>query len=103
MRTGPEWIVYASALLVAGIAWLVRSRGRIELLNFIDPERVADRAGLARFAGNLIYLIAALIAACGVAAHVALLGDAMTALVLIAGILAVTVWMLIGAQDYMKP
>jgi len=103
MHTGPEWISYASALLIAGIGWLVRSRQRIELLNFIRPERVADRAGLARFAGNLIYLIAALVAAGEVARHFDIASDVAITAVMVAGILASTGWLLLGAQDYMKP
>ena len=103
MHTGPEWISYASALLIAGIGWLVRSRQRIELLNFIRPERVADRAGLARFAGNLIYVIAVLVAAGGFARQFNLAADMTIGLVQVAGVLALTGWLLLGAQDYMKP
>ena len=103
MRTGPEWVVYAAALLIGVTAWLVRARQRIELLDFIRPERVADRAGLARFAGNLIYLLAALVAASGLATHFELVGEATIALVLTVGILVLTGWLLLGAQDYLKP
>lgn len=103
MRIGPEWFVYAAALPLAGVAWLVRSRKRIELLNFIDPERVADRDGLARFAGNLLYPLAAFIAANGAAMHLGLLGDVGVAVAMTVGILVLTVWLLLGAQDHMKP
>jgi|GEM_PF-2495992 len=103
MRTGPELLVYAVALLIAGIGWLLRSRQWIGLLHFVRPERVADRAGLARFSGNVFYVMAALFAASGSAMHFDLLDDTSLAAVSVAGFLVLTSWLLLGAQDYMKP
>ncbi len=103
MYTGPDWLAPAVALIIAGIAWMVRSRGRIGLLNFVRQERVADRDGLARFSGNILYLIAALIAAAGMAQHFGLLGEKAIGAILGASIVSLTAWLLIGAQDFLKP
>jgi len=103
MRTGPEWIVTVVAIFIAAVAWFIRSRQRIELLNFLRPERVADRAGLARVAGNGLYLIAVLVAAAGVALRYRLIGETAIATALTVGVLALTGWLLLRAQDCLKP
>ena len=103
MRNGPYWLTFAAAAVIWAIAWLVRSRQRVGLLNFVDPARVADRAGLGRFAGNVLYLLGGLIAAAGAAVESGLVDDRLVPPFLIVMILVLTAWLYLGAQNYLKP
>ena len=103
MRNGPIWLTFVAAAAIWTIAWLVRSRQRVGLLNFVDPGRVADRAGLGRFAGNLLYVLGGLIAAFGAAVGSGLVDDRLASPVLVAMILALAAWLCLGAQNYLKP
>lgn len=103
MHNGPEWITYVAALSIASVAWFIRSRQRIERLDFLDRQRVADRAGLGRFSSNLMYLMAAVVAASGAARYLGLLGDSVIAVTLGVSILTLATWLLPGARDDVTP
>lgn len=66
MNVPPSWVLFATAGLVFAVGWAIRTKQRIEWINGIDAKRVTDRAGLARFVGNLLYAIAATMFAGGV-------------------------------------
>lgn len=103
MHAGPVWPIYATAALTAGVAWLVRSRQRIGLISGINLQRVADRAGLARFCGNVLYAMATCFAAAGIAMDFSLLDPSVIMVLIVTSTLGLTGWLLLGAQDYMKP
>ncbi|WP_300614824.1 hypothetical protein [Dokdonella sp.] len=103
MHDGPEWTTCIAALFVASVAWLIHSRLRIERLDSMDRQRVADRAGLGRFSGDIAYLTAAVIAAPGAARHLGLLGDSIIAVAPGVSIPTLAAWLLPDAQDDMVP
>lgn len=96
-------VVYATAVIMCRIAWYIRKRERIDLLNFINPERVADRAGLARFSGSILYLMAALLVAAGLVGQFGLLDHQTIGICLAGALLVLVAWLILGSQDYMKP
>ena len=103
MRIDASWIPVVAAGMIWVIAWRVRSRQRIELINMIDTARVTDRAGLARFAGNILYPIGAVVGIGGLGLERLGLSENVIGSALAVVILALTLWLYSGARRYTKP
>jgi hypothetical protein len=65
-------VVFCAVSLPAfGMGYAMREKRRIDLLSGVDPKRIADPEGLARFAGNSMYAIGGVGVATGFALAVA--------------------------------
>lgn len=93
------------AALLALCGYLIRGRGMLQLLAGYDPRQVADPQGLARYAGTIVYQMAAATLLVPVLTTILVDTRAVWAIVS-AGYAAVVLFMcarlIVGARRYIK-
>ena len=96
-------IMIGVAALLAGAGYLVRYRGKLNLIAGYDERKVADKAGLQRFAGNAIFTLAGILFAGGVLTAVLYRWEQIATAVLVITWIAFVIYtftMIVRAQRY---
>lgn len=98
-------IMIATGGLLGLVAHLIRNRGMVNLIAGYNERKVRDRAGLQRFAGNGIFLLAGILIAGGILVAIASGSTSIaTTVIIITWVIfvIVTFGMVIGAQRYSR-
>lgn len=93
-------IMLLSALPLYVIAYLIGVKKRIGLISGLNPDRVADKDGLARWVGLMLFLMGLVAVLMGLGVYL-FMGKTLTiALVGVALISALSIALVVGIQKY---
>ena len=98
-------IMISTGALIGLAGHLIRNKGKVNLIAGYDERKVRDREGLQRFAGNGIFILAAILFAGGILVAISSGSTAVATTVLaITWVIFVvaTFGIVIGAQRYSK-
>ncbi len=93
-------VMLLSALPLFVIAYLIRGRKQVGLIAGLDPNRVADREGLGRWVGLMLFLLGAVTILMGLGIW---LFTGKTLIIVLAGVAllsAVTITLVVGIRRY---
>ena len=93
-------VMLLSALPLFVIAYLIRGRKQVGLIAGLDPNRVADREGLGRWVGLMLFLLGAVTILMGLGIWLYI---GKTLIIVLAGVAllsALTIALVVGIQRY---
>ena len=94
-------VMLLSALPLFVIAYLIRGRKQVGLIAGLDPNRVADREGLGRWVGLMLFLLGAVTILMGLGIWLYI---GKTLIIVLAGVAllsALTIALVVGIQRYL--